>query len=383
MTNNFIELNGNRYDATTGAFLGKVSQSATTIVAPTSISEMAKPVKPRTASPGGIMSDVVWPKAAHVQRAHHHVAAHHPQHARTLRRDAVKPPAIKRKMSLKAQAPADLVPFKSGVLALKPKLSSEIVDVNRATRAQTVPQSTKIERFRPLHAATPRQYNDNGVVVTMAHIPVKQPPVPTTGIVGSVRNTGHSAQVQTTTKKDDIFEQALARATSHEQPAPREVAAHKVKRAHRRHKRAVQFVTSTLVLLLLGGFIFWQNRASVEMQFAAARSGVAASLPSYKPAGFAFKNLTYSSGSVTLKFGGDNNKTYSVVQKSSNWDSQTLLENYVSTADQPYNAYSAAGRTVYVYGNGDATWVNGGIWYQVNDDGVLTKDQIINLATSM
>ena len=66
-----------------------------------------------------------------------------------------------------------------------------------------------------------------------------------------------------------------------------------------------------------------------------------------------------------------------------NWDSQTLLQNFVSTSGQPYDAYKAAGRTVYVYGNGNATWVNGGVWYEVSDNGALSKDQIIQLANSM
>ena len=107
-------------------------------------------------------------------------------------------------------------------------------------------------------------------------------------------------------------------------------------------------------------------------------------MPAYRPSGFAVKGFTYSPGTVIIGFRKpSSNQSYSVVQKTSNWDSQTLLENYVATSGQPYDAYQAAGRTVYVYGNGNATWVNGGIWYQINDDGTLNKNQIINLATSM
>lgn len=182
-------------------------------------------------------------------------------------------------------------------------------------------------------------------------------------------------------KEDDIFEQAIAYARSHEQPSPNPLN-QKAKRANRRAKRVVGVFASVLMVAFLGGFIFWQNRADIELQLASARSGVPASMPAYKPAGYAVKGLTYSPGTVTIGFqGGSGN--FNVTQKSSNWDSETLLQNYVATSGQAYNAYQAAGRTVYVYGNGNATWVNGGIWYQINDNGLLSKDQLINLATSM
>src|SRR5581483_11461597 len=181
---------------------------------------------------------------------------------------------------------------------------------------------------------------------------------------------------------DDIFEQAIAYARSHEQPTPKALGTLKAKHSHRKHNKIAGVFASIAMLAALSGFIFWQNRTDIELQLASARSGVPASMPAYKPDGYAIKGLTYSPGTVTIGF-SSHTGSFNVVQKSSNWDSETLLQNYVATSGQAYNAYQAAGRTVYVYGNDNATWVNGGIWYQIKDSGQLSKSQLINLATSM
>ncbi len=116
---------------------------------------------------------------------------------------------------------------------------------------------------------------------------------------------------------------------------------------------------------------------------ASARAGFPASMPGYKPTGYAAMSLNYGPGKVIIGYEGPGNHNYSLVQKSSNWDSETLLQNYVATSGLAYQTYSAAGRTVYVYGNDNATWVNGGIWYQLNGNGNLNKNQIIDLASSI
>ncbi len=378
-TNNFIELNGKRYDALTGSFLGVGTQVVAT-----------KPTHavPKATPHHGVFMDGVKPSKTAAVPAHkpvathlHHsqpIAAHKPQHAKTLRRDIVKPPTIKPQKPLKVQTPTDIVQYKPGVLTVKPKLSSDIIDPARATRSLDIPRSQQVERFRKQPAPRPA----NHISPLTPTRPVQRP-VDTFNIARQPARVAPRQASQTrTTNDEDIFEQAIAYARSHEQPKPQTLSHKKTKRANRRAKKLVGVLASVLMVAFLGGFIFWQNRADIELQLASARSGVPASLPTYKPSGYAVKGFTYSPGTVTIGYGSGSGD-FNVVQKSSNWDSETLLQNYVATSGQAYNAYQAAGRTVYVYGNGNATWVNGGIWYQVNDNGVLSKDQLINLATSM
>lgn len=386
-TNNFIELNGKRYDAVTGAFLGSGAQP---------ISD-AKPLASyMKASPsyGKVMDGIMPSKTAHAAPVHalkpmapkpvesHHfkpIAHHKPQLAKTLRRDIVKPPTIKPQKPLKLQQPTDIVQHKPGVLTVMPKLSSDVVDHARASRAQHVPQSTQIERFRK--QPTPRPTN-HSVLTPSRPVNRSVEPVSHAHARTPVRVEGRHTLPINKPADTDIFEQAIAYAKSHEQPSPHAVSKDKAKRSRRRQKKIAGVFASVAMLAALSGFIFWQNRADIELQLASARSGVPASMPAYRPSGYAIKGMTYSPGSVTIGF-KSNGGSFNVIQKSSNWDSETLLQNYVATSGQAYNAYSAAGRTVYVYGNDNATWVNGGIWYQINDQGQLNKDQLINLATSM
>lgn len=303
-----------------------------------------------------------------------HQVAHKLQHAKTLRRDIVKPPTITPQKSLKLQTPTDLVRHNPDVLTVVPKLSSDVVDPARASRALAVPHSPQIERFRKqpvqrphIHAAPIRPAHRSAAGVT--HRTVSPP--------GS-----HQVMSTQKTVELDVFEQAIAYAKSHEQPMPKAIGKLKVRQSRRRHKKVVGAIASVIMLAFLGGFIFWQNRANIELQLASARSGVPASMPAYRPNGYAVMGMTYNPGTVTIGFSGKGGN-FTVVQKTSNWDSVTLLQNYVATSGQTYSTYQAAGRTVYIYGNENATWVNGGIWYQVNDNGQLNKSQLINLATSM
>lgn len=386
-TNNFIELNGKRYDALTGAFLGVGTQAVAT--KPTHVAPKAMPhhgvvmdgIKPSKSATA--MQHVAAAPAAHkpvVAHKHHSqpIAHHKPQHAKTLRRDVVTMPKITPQKPLKLQTPTDIVQRKPGVLTVKPKLSSNIVDPARATRSLDVPRSPQVERFRK--QPMPRQASHTSLS------PLRPTPRPVDSFNVAARTPARVAQRPVSQTRihtdDDIFEQAIAYARSHEQPSPQTLSHKKAKRSSRRAKKLVGVLASILMVAFLGGFIFWQNRADIELQLASARSGVPASMPAYKPSGYAVKGFTYSPGTVTIGYGSSTGN-FNVVQKSSNWDSETLLQNYVATSGQAYNAYQAAGRTVYVYGNGNATWVNGGIWYQVNDNGVLSKDQLINLATSM
>jgi hypothetical protein len=71
------------------------------------------------------------------------------------------------------------------------------------------------------------------------------------------------------------------------------------------------------------------------------------------------------------------------VQKQSTWDSTALHDNFVAAKNGSYQTIQSAGRTIYTYGNGNATWVNSGVWYQVTSNGSLKMNDLVNLANSM
>ncbi len=58
------------------------------------------------------------------------------------------------------------------------------------------------------------------------------------------------------------------------------------------------------------------------------------------------------------------------------------LTNHVLTNKQPFQTFQDAGKTIYIYEDSKATWVNGGVWYQINGNASLTSDQLLRIANS-
>lgn len=365
---NIIQINGRRYDSQTGQLVqtgqsggvaasvdevvGHKPSKATVLLAPKL--QATKPIKPLSASK---LMDMKAPK-----RRLHAVAkaavVHSPQTSHTLMRHVVKKPGKSLILRHPAHGHTSNLVAKAS-LAVVSKKSVAVVPPERLARAKQIPKSTKISRFA-LHGAT-----------------VLQSPF-------SAVNDDVSMVSATTAKPLDIFEQALQRATSHQQPA---VVPQKHKYSKRRtflSSRAVSLSAATLSVLLLASFIGFENRTNLTLRMAASKAGFSASLPGYKPAGFSVGRVNYSPGSVAINFHSNSDRrAFAISEKPSAWDSTTLRDNFVTQADQQYQTVSVGGRTVYMYGHNNAAWVNGGMLYQVTSDGSLSNRQLSDLAASL
>lgn len=369
--NSIFELNGNAYDARSGALLG----SAQRVQHTAKVQHM--PLRNVPGSGIGSMDGMV---AGPKPRLHtpKHVSAHHPQATKTLMRRAVKPPApgklhiAEQHLPSSTHAQTALQPKAAAQPAITPKLSSAAIDPRRAHRARVVNRSQAVNHFRP----APSHHH--------AAQPLPQAPAPQAAPVQHLRAPSRS-QVASYDEQleQDLFEQALAEATSHEQPAPDESIAQSVKRKGSRTRRILTIVASMGVFVVLCGFVAYQNRQQIQLQMASAKAGFAASLPLYMPQGYQTDKMTYASGSVAASFQAPGKKPFIIVQKKSNWDSQTLLDSFVAVSNQDYRGFQSNGRTVYVIGKGQATWVNGGIWYQIKEANDLNDEQLVKIATSM
>lgn len=292
-------------------------------------------------------------------------------------RHVVKKPAASLKRHVKAQTPTDIL-AKAPSVAVLPKFSFHTVDPDRLQRAKRIAKSRLIRRFAPMESIT---YLGSSSSAAAPFVPP---------VAKSVRPAA-APQPTTTGASMDIFQKALVRATSHEQPAVHTTkrAAKAAKRAHSTRKsrigrRVLNTTATALAILLVAGFIGYQNKANITMRVASAHAGFHASLPGYKPSGFAIGKFSYGTGVVAVNFhSNSDNRAFTVTQKASNWDSETLLDNYVATTADNYQALQSGGRTIYMYGNNNATWVGNGVWYQVTDDGSLSTNQVLQLAQSM
>lgn len=378
--NNVIELNGKRYDAITGAFLGK-SKAAVVPAAPSPISHKRKSVdgfvrpsasKP-TSSPVHPSHHVAVksqpnPSTHHAQKPtpakpRHHAArpitAHQPEHAKTLMRHAVHKPKTSLKPAIKPQSPAELAA--APVSTIAPKKSVMQVDPVRMHRASHTTRHHRVQRFSK-GTAQPTY---------VAPIAVRQP---------QSASFNHTVR-QTTPKQShtpDIFEAAIAHAVSHTQPTP------KVARKHHKRRRVLNIMAGVGAVLILGGFFAWLNMPKIELRVASMQAGFSASIPSHVPTGYALNGpIRNQHGKVTVTFTSGDSK-YHITQQASNWNSQTLLDNSVSAdGDAKHEVIESNGRIIYVYENNDASWVDGGVRYDISGNAYLNTDDIVAIASSL
>lgn len=393
-TTNIIEINGRRYDAQTGQLLGDTNNAATAAPAPralqtgtsidgfttkrATIAHATHAVAPATTPklpvapvPSGKMRPITEMVRTPGLPVQHHKASS----SKTLMRHAVAKPQHSLKRHTKVQHRTDVL-VKQPSITVKPKLSSYSIDPRRVAHAKQIPRHPEARRYaiqQPLlatagAAAKPMLSSTAAAPAATVATPAFRP-VPT------------PKPQSNTVRTPDIFEQALARANSHtEKP----VARRRVKHRRVLGSRALSYSAASLAVVLLVGFFAWQQKATFTMRYAAGKAGVAATLPGYKPSGFSAGKFTYSPGLVAVNFSNtETGDRFALIERSTGWDSQALLDSFVATKSRSYQTIDAAGRTIYTYGNNNATWVDNGIWYQINSKGSLSTNQLVQVALSM
>jgi hypothetical protein len=391
-----ISLNGRKYDAVTGDVVRDVAPAkkvaAATATKPVAHVSQAASHHPKSVD--GFRPPQRVPRAAAAQvkavslhkaaKPHHadvrpvvaskhpvqHTKAHATQRAHTLMRSSVKKPAHPFKRHANPQMRTDIL-AKVPEHVLTPKKSWHTIDSRREKMAQHITKSKLVSRFG---AGQP-----------------SLPPHATAAVMQHARTTKYNAAtdikpthpIHHDKHSMDIFEQALQRATSHTQKAP---GKHELKKARKtKHVNRIASISATLAaIVVLAGFIAYQNSAAINMKVASSRAGISAHMPGYKPSGFAVSRFTYSAGSVAVKFtSNSDNRSFQVTQASSSWDSNALANEYVANVSPDYKSFQNAGLTIYTYGKDNATWVSNGIWYNVVSNGGLSSRELLSLAESL
>lgn len=322
-----IELNGQRYDARTGAIV------ATTPI-PASKTHHSKPVA-RTMDG--------FSRAPKQSLPHHQ-----PEKSKTLMRAVVAKP--------KPAQPHHQThsPIKTTAATLH----------SQHRHAASVQKSPLVSRFGHDIASNP-----------------KASPVPD---ASHIQDTGRAVVHQPASA--DPISHALANATGHEQPKLKKARLNtRVARKLKVSPRVLSSASFGLAFLLITGFFAYQNIPGLTMRLAAARSGVQGRLPGYQPAGFSLNgSIAYKPGQITINYkSNSDDRNFKVSQSSSSWDSQSLLDNYVAVNRRDYQTVQDKGKTVYIYDGSNATWVDGGIWYRVEGESSLNSDQLLHIAASL
>lgn len=142
-------------------------------------------------------------------------------------------------------------------------------------------------------------------------------------------------------------------------------------------------IISAIVILLIGAAVaayFFLPAASFEV--ANLRADIRGKLPAYTVENYRVSTPVQSSpGQIIVNYKSDDNE-YSLMEQSSTWDSDGVLENKVKPNSKNYQTLSQKGLTIFRFDK-KAIWVNGGILYTISDNNNLGNDQILKIVDSI
>ncbi len=355
---NFIEINGKKYDTVTGKLISGAP----------SISSPVLKIKPNGGS--GIVDGFSRRNVKNTRSNQlPNPISKQPQKSKTLMRSAVSKPTPKKLPQVHKQTIRNV-----------PQLNKfhTKVSEHRALTAQSVSKSPHIQKFN--HAETHR----TSIAKTHAVLPIKLPPVRV--VAKPTVETAHSGVSRQASHT--MIESALKNAKSHEEvhiETKKKPKRSKLAKKLGISRKLAGLSSGALAVVLLAGFFAIQNVPNLSMKVAATRAGFNATMPGYKPSGFSFKGpINYSTGQVTVSFQSNNDgRSYQFVQQSSSWNSDALVANFLEPEGKQFQTYLDKGRTLYIYDNSNATWVDDGVWYKIEGNSSMTSDQLIRIVNSV
>lgn len=363
---NTIEINGRRYDALSGRLLENPPEKPKTYPKPASI---GKSLDGFTHRPSPAIHKVAARKITEADR--HKVTPAHQVHektqrAQTLMRAAAKKPAVKRVEKHDEDVS----------VAHKSVTTQHTINPGRVLRAGHIKKSRLISKFGASVPGSPR----------VKAVPLPVQPAPSEIPTLPLNNLSRQAHEVAIPAGQAHFEAALASAVSHKQPKPKKhnKIHHRVARKLQVSPRAVSVTASLTAMILIAGFIAYQNVPNLAMRVATTRSGVHGKLPDYTPAGFSISGpIEYRSGQITVNFKSNtDDRQFKITQESSDWNSDTLIASLKNDGQQPLSVRKQ-GKTIYIYDTDNAAWVSGGTKYQIEGSADLNSDQLLRLATSL
>ena len=347
-TQHILELNGRRYDALTGKPLPHAEAPASK-------------ARPALAT-GRSVDGFVKPKSHATRRVSDtKVAPHDATKSETLMRKAVKKPASITSLNgtgnKSKSAPASLL------LSEQIAKSQYTPTQERLDRAKNTKRSGLIQRFgSEISALMPSK--KQAAVQQVAHVAVDSVSMP---IV------------------EDEQTMAIDAAESHTQKKIKKTPLHH-RVAHKMHikPRSLSISAAVMAFVVLGGFFAYQNAPNLSIQVATRNSKVNGGLPTYRPAGFALdSHITYHPGEIILSYkSNSDNRNFQITQTVSSWDTESLRQIQVSKLANS-RTIESKGKTIFLYDDSSATWVDAGVLYKIDGNSQLNDDQILHIANSL
>lgn len=388
MSQNIIEINGKRYDAVSGALAEANDVHSRT---PATSQRPAKPVKSSDHASGNASAVNKANQPAKLRQPHQpasHLKAHQAQPSKTFHRQSVQKPSINRKPAIKVSPPSENRLSKKANDSLI-KLSTASVDPNRSERAHLASKNPAVKHFNRSASArsvAPKAVSSHPKTGTTFDIAPprrsdshQRPALAASAAPASIASLPPKSQFSSLLEHHEKTRQ-------HRYLESPKNKSHQLAKLKPGHKRAASFGAVGLALVLLAGFFVFQYKPNIELQLANAKAGIHATLPGYKPNGYAVSKFSYQAGLVAINYhSSDDGHHFQLLQKASGYASHASLASLVSDNTGSYQKLEAGGQTIYAStnnGQASAAWLNGGILYLLKGDASLSNDQIQKLVTS-
>jgi len=99
-------------------------------------------------------------------------------------------------------------------------------------------------------------------------------------------------------------------------------------------------VAAVAVVTVMAGYIWQNNYPKMSIKTASSKAGIEANLPSYVPSNYKSRHISrICPREVTLSFNASNHDPgFQISQRHTDWDSGSLLDNFVAKASSHYQA---------------------------------------------
>lgn len=353
-----IEINGKKYDASTGGIVNRgpslnidgINRAPTQNLVPA-----AKPTPPAS-RPARLMHDITTSKRHKQQKAH------------TLMRHVVKKPGASNQRHAPATPAAH--PFSNS------SYISTLHNSERLDRALTTPSHPAVSRY--VAAKT------NSVQAVVQHMPVAVAQTPP--LLHSTQQHTKPAQTYRTPSANSFVESQLAKAV----PADNRPSKGKLrKRLNNKgvNKSKLLSVAAGLAsAVMIVGFMVNQNLPSVSLALANKNAGISMSVPNGIPSNFQMSNnIDYAPGLITLSFKSQNDKReFTITQQKITEGTQESLEKAIAiSAKGNYQTYQTNGLKLFMVDVGEADWIDGNMRYSVSGESGLSSEQLATIAASL
>jgi hypothetical protein len=354
MNKTLIEINGISYDASTGRPIHALQAS----------SSPAVNIDGVIAQPRSRTRHLIQAKPVHML---HKKQAHKSQ---TLMRNAVRKP----------YSPSTPAPEHS--TAVKHTHSSSSYQTatqhhERLTKAQSVPTHHAVSKFsRSTPAITP----------TLSNIPVVKESVLAPSVAQPFQVPQPKLHNYRTSPSEHYVQAQLAQAqdVEHESPFKKQPLLKRITGQFRSRKLLSLGATLGSVLLV-GGFLVYQNLSTITLAVASRQAGISARVPEGIPSNFRMeRDIHQSPGQITVSFvSRTDDRAFALTQQKSQETVKSLQEAVNASTKGQYQTYEANGITLFITGPGKADWIDGSMRYSLSGSSGLTSEQLASIASSL